>query len=357
MAASTTLSAQELREITISYGTIIGTGLLALLVCGTRLYVRKYVKVAFGIDDWACLLALLLVTTFNGIGIAVVHYGAGKRMHNVSQEDMAQWFLLYYVCVCIYLSISFAVKTNLLLFLRRVFPNAYIQHTTLGMLIFLVLFTISGSFAAAFQCTPPKYFYKLEFLMAPDRADHCFSAHTSYIIFLYQAVVIFICDVIMFLLPIPALLQLNLSASKRWALVLVFASGGVACIAPALRFSSLSFHGKETADTTFDAASSLYWMAIEYNLGLVAGSLTSLRPLFARYGLFRTAADSNRRQSRGAKRMSYRLDDSPGSSWGHGRSGHGQAGAERYQGDSVLATTVVDQTIVDQKSIETSHAH
>ncbi|KAJ1323053.1 hypothetical protein MN608_11907 [Microdochium nivale] len=259
-------------------------------------------------------------------------------------------------CICMYLSISFAIKLNLLLFLHRVFSNPYVQHTTFGMLIFLTLFTISGTFAAAMQCNPPKYIYDIEFVMGPDRAAHCFAAHTSWAIFMYQAVVIFACDIVMFLLPIPALLKLNLSASRRWALVLVFASAGVVCISPAIRFKSLEFHGKDSIDTTFDAASSLYWMAIEYNLGMVAGSLTSLRPLLARYGMFTISSDSSGRKGGGGggpDRYSYRLEDSPNNSWGTAlllelssslyehRSGPGM-----FQGDSVLATMTMGQSVV-----------
>ncbi|KAJ1337301.1 hypothetical protein MN608_00153 [Microdochium nivale] len=83
------------------------------------------------------------------------------------------------------------------------------------MLIFLVLFTIPGTFIGAFQCDQLKYIYDLEFDMAPDRAEHYFKAHTSWTIFMYQAIVIFTCDIVMFLLPTPALLRLNLSVSRR----------------------------------------------------------------------------------------------------------------------------------------------
>ncbi|CAI0653322.1 unnamed protein product [Colletotrichum noveboracense] len=57
--ASSELGADEKYEIAVSYGTIISTGVLAILVCSTRLYVRKYVINAFGIDDWACLVGLV----------------------------------------------------------------------------------------------------------------------------------------------------------------------------------------------------------------------------------------------------------------------------------------------------------
>lgn len=120
----------------------------------------------------------------------------------------------------------------------------------MGLLIFFTLFTISGTFLAAFQCNPPKYTYDIVFLMSPDRANFCFPAMTSYAIFMYQAVLIFCCDIIMFLLPFPALMSVQLNSRKSLALLAVFGSGVVACIAPAIRFKSLNFYKTGSTDTT-----------------------------------------------------------------------------------------------------------
>ncbi|KAL4883398.1 hypothetical protein BJY04DRAFT_216222 [Aspergillus karnatakaensis] len=71
---------------------------------------------------------------------------------------------------------------------------------------------------------------------------------------------------------------------KIVGLLAIFGSGIIACIAPIVRFSTLDYLRTGSTDLTFDATSSLYWMVIEFNLGLVAGSLSSLRPLhFFRY--------------------------------------------------------------------------
>ncbi|KAL6790463.1 hypothetical protein GGI42DRAFT_346998 [Trichoderma sp. SZMC 28013] len=335
-----TLLPDEKYEIAVSYGTIIGTGVFAIVVCSTKLYIRKFMLNSFGIDDWACLIGLIFVTTFNGIGLAVVYYGAGKHIQHVTADELKHWFMLYYVCICLYLSISFAVKSSILLFLRRVFPVPYVQYTTMGLLIFFTLFTISGTFLAAFQCNPPKYTYDIVFLMSPDRANFCFPAMTSYAIFMYQAVLIFCCDIIMFLLPFPALMSVQLNSRKSLALLAVFGSGVVACIAPAIRFKSLNFYKTGSTDTTFEGASSLYWMAIEYNMGLVAGSLPALRPLFQRLGMFGSSNDpssSNQNQFT----PSYQLEDQNSKQWGTGR--RTQGSRNRYQGDSVLDQTVIDR--------------
>lgn len=70
---------------------------------------------SFGIDDWACLFGLVscrllfplsltglldanglqaFVTAFNGIGLAVVHYGAGKHIEHVPTEYLEKWFMV-----------------------------------------------------------------------------------------------------------------------------------------------------------------------------------------------------------------------------------------------------------------------
>ncbi|KAK1243314.1 hypothetical protein MKX07_003942 [Trichoderma sp. CBMAI-0711] len=348
-----TLLPDEKYEIAVSYGTIIGTGVFAIVVCSTKLYIRKFMLNSFGIDDWACLVGLIFVTTFNGIGLAVVYYGAGKHIQHVTPDELKHWFMLYYVCICLYLSISFAVKSSILLFLRRVFPVPYVQWTTMILLVFFTLFTISGTFVAAFQCNPPKYTYDINFLMSPDRAKHCFPAMTSYGIFMYQAVLIFACDIIMFVLPFPALMSVQLNSRKSLALLAVFGSGVVACIAPAIRFKSLNFYKTGSTDTTFEGASSLYWMAIEYNMGLVAGSLPALRPLFSRLGML---GSSNDPASKDPNQFSpsYQLDDQNSKHWANSR--RTQASKNRFQGDSVLDATVIDHDDRDTSSRDSEDA-
>lgn len=104
-------------------------------------------------------------------------------------------------------------------------PPAYVIRTAKALLVFMAIFTVSGTFAAAFQCNPPKYMFVLEFLMSPDRASHCFSPDISYGIFLYQAVVLFCIDIVILLLPVPALLSLQMTRGKGLVIFMVFGSG------------------------------------------------------------------------------------------------------------------------------------
>ncbi|KKK16667.1 hypothetical protein AOCH_001585 [Aspergillus ochraceoroseus] len=226
------LAADEQYQQSLTYGLIIGTGLLSLIVCGLRLYTRGIVVKVFGLDDAAVCIALVVTQAFNGLGIAVVYYGEGQHFVNVSPEDRATWLRLYYVAMCLYLYASLA---------------AYDLTITNGK---------------------------------------CYSQFKLFQIVLYQAVLIFVGDLIILVAPMPILCRLNMPMRKIVALMIIFGSGIIACIAPIVRFSTLDYLRKGTTDLTYESSSSLYWMTIEFNLALVAGSLSSLRPLplFRRFG-------------------------------------------------------------------------
>ncbi|KAJ5118780.1 hypothetical protein N7526_010417 [Penicillium atrosanguineum] len=280
-AAELSLTADERHIQSLTYGLIISSSLLSLIVVSLRLYTRAVIIKLFGLDDIAVCIALVVTQCFNGLGVAVVYYGEGRHFENVSAEDRATWLKLYYAAMCIYLYASLSVKMSLLLFLRRIFVKSWIKWLTAGLMVFQVLFSVSGSLVLAFQCDPPRAAFDLTIKNAT-----CYSQFKLFQIVLYQAVLIFVADIIMLLAPVPILYGLQMPTRKIAALMAIFGTGIIACIAPVVRFSTLDYLRKGTTDLTFDSASSLYWMVIEFNLGLVAGSLSSLKPLpfFRRFG-------------------------------------------------------------------------
>ncbi|KAI1157627.1 hypothetical protein F5B18DRAFT_665822 [Nemania serpens] len=328
---STDLGDDERYEIAVTYGTIIGTGVLSLIICGARLLTRASVIRAFGSDDWACLVALVFTTFFNGIGVAIAANGAGRHGTHVLDSELALWFKLYYACTCLSLIIGLVVKASLLLYLRRLFPTPYLQRCIPGLLVFMVLITVSFVFVDAFQCNPPQYVYELQFVTAADKAQHCLPPNTVYGIFLFQAILLFIIDIIILLLPAPIVWSLQLRRGKGILVLLIFLPAIIACVAPALRFQSLNFLKTQDSDITYHSASALYWQSIEYNLGMIAGSLGCLQPLFKRIG----AVGRNYFENSKFRSSSCKLEEAH--DWL-------PRGSElRVQGDSILNTATTAQ--------------
>ncbi|KAJ5668174.1 uncharacterized protein N7477_006744 [Penicillium maclennaniae] len=236
-AAEPSLTADERYLKSLTYGLILSTGLLSLIVVSLRLYTRAVIVNLFGLDDIAVCIALVVTQCFNGLGIAVVYYGEGRHFETVSAQDRAIW-------------------------LKVLLKQAL----------------------AAFDLTITN--------------ATCYSQFKLFQIVLYQAVLIFVADIIMLIAPMSILCGLQMPVRKIAALMAIFGTGIIACIAPVVRFSTLDYLRKGTTDLTYDSASSLYWMVIEFNLGLVAGSLSSLKPLpfFRRFG---SSANSKYTESTG----------------------------------------------------------
>lgn len=99
------------------------------------------------------------------------------------------------------------------------------QRVSTGIIVFLALFTVSGCFLDAFLCNPPKYIYDLDFATAADRSRYCFPNSVTYGAYMYQAALLFTTDIMILLLPVPAILKLNMSRGRVSALVIIFGSG------------------------------------------------------------------------------------------------------------------------------------
>ncbi|KAI9734359.1 MAG: hypothetical protein M1834_002465 [Cirrosporium novae-zelandiae] len=228
----------------------------------------------WGLDDWLVLAALLLCMGFSALGIIITFYGAGLHIEHVTAEELVGWLKIYYAAECSYVFVAFMVKASLLVFLRRIFPQRSLKLATSGILIFLALFTLSGCLVLAFQCSPVRAAYDKTILDAK-----CMSTHTLFSITMFQAVTMFITDIVILIIPIPIIWKLNMPLKKQLAVMTMFGSGIIAILAGIIRFSTLTYLKDGGTDVTYTSASSLIWMDVEFNLGLIAGSLSSLRVL------------------------------------------------------------------------------
>ncbi|KAI5850998.1 hypothetical protein BZA05DRAFT_436556 [Tricharina praecox] len=211
-----------------------------LVICARRLYVRKFVVKWFGLDDWMVVVAMTFVCLFGTLSVVITYYGMGKHFWNVSPRDLAVLFKIDYVAHCSYLYISLFIKISLLVFLKRYFPDEYIQRTSRGLIIFLTVFTVSSELAIAFQCTP--------------------------------GLTMFVTDVVIPVLPMQPLWRLRVPLRERLPLMGLFLLGAVACAASLIRFTTLVYT-KDEVDGTYLMAKSAIWANVEFCFGLVAGSI------------------------------------------------------------------------------------
>lgn len=83
-------------------------------------------------------------------------------------------------------------------------------------------------------------------------------------------------------IPTPMLWKLNVNLRTRISLIGVLGLGIFACAAAFVKLGYLASYGK-LGDWLWDSRNITVWTAVELNVGIIAGSLPSLRPLFRRF--------------------------------------------------------------------------
>jgi hypothetical protein len=80
-------------------------------------------------------------------------------------------------------------------------------------------------------------------------------------------------------IPAPMLWKLNVNKRTRYSLLAILALGVFGCAACLIKLGFLVNYGK-LGDWLWDSRNITIWTVVECNIGIVAGSLPTLRPLF-----------------------------------------------------------------------------
>ncbi|KAF4154112.1 hypothetical protein CNMCM8927_001751 [Aspergillus lentulus] len=248
---------------------------LSFTAVALRCFVRLRLVKAFGWDDGLMVLAMLFNIWFAICGLAGSVAGIGKRFDQFDSVEDAHTALLHeqwwwlgqsaYVWVVATARISIAMLLLRLTAQRR---ESVVMYSVIGLtatvgLAFWLILTL--------QCDPVREFWQR------TGRGHCID--TQYVLdiaYLYSATAC-LCDFTLGLFPVYLLRHLHTSRRTKWAIRVILSMGCIAGAAVAARIPYLPDykHPDFLYATTGIAISS----NIEAGLGIMAGSLITLRPL------------------------------------------------------------------------------
>lgn len=91
-------------------------------------------------------------------------------------------------------------------------------------------------------------------------------------------------DFLVYILPLRTVIGLRLAAAQKIALLLVFSLGLLVVLAGCMRTYYIHHVVEETYDATWSGFYLWIWTAVKVNLGVICGSIPTLRPLFGGWG-------------------------------------------------------------------------
>ncbi|KAL3483665.1 hypothetical protein BJX62DRAFT_249286 [Aspergillus germanicus] len=262
------------RSISIFVVTLVFF-VLSLIAVALRCFVRLRLVRAFGRDDSLMLFAMALNVLFAICGITGSFDGLGQRTEelrhdNLSVEKALFWWWLgqaSYVWVVAVAKISIALAL-----LRLTISRAH-QYILWGVIGVSAVVGLAFWFILTLQCRPVSYFWRR------FRTEGvCISVdYLLGLAYLYSATAV-VCDFILALLPILLVSRLQMNFRTKAALAAILSVGCVASTAVIVRIPYLRHYKDE--DFLYATTDISIWSNVEAGLGITAGSLVTVRPLF-----------------------------------------------------------------------------
>ncbi|GKT48321.1 uncharacterized protein ColSpa_08502 [Colletotrichum spaethianum] len=255
-----------------------------LIAAGIFVLARAYVKICIvknvAVDDWLIFGAMIGYTAYGGIALHGVTNGAtGKHITELTVDQAAVSLRAWYICEVLYSPITLAIRTSIALLLLRLAPNKIHRWIIYANLVVVWMISIAFFCIMTFQCMPPSYFWRQLY----GDPGSCIDLNIVPDATIAHSIISALSDWCMGLLPIALLWNVNLNRRTKVLVAILLSMGMVAGVALIVRIPYVK-RLAISADFLYETIDVAIWSVLEPALGIIAASVTSLRPLFHNWG-------------------------------------------------------------------------
>ncbi|KAF2014200.1 hypothetical protein BU24DRAFT_423226 [Aaosphaeria arxii CBS 175.79] len=243
--------------------------LLAIGLCGARLYSRIRPKFLLRIDDYLILIGTFLCTVNFGISAASGSHGWGHHTAYVTPKNIVLVFKLNFVTQVLWILAIALVRLSIASSLLRLSPDRAWKWTLWTIIGIQILTYIGHMIFQFFNCMPLRANWE------PVYDIRCWP-RKYVLIFGWTANSILVAiDVILALLPIHLIRTLHRSIREKILICCLMAMGLVAAAIAAYRMgiSDKTFAGDLLSSTVMMSM----WCMLEVLLGIIAACLAPLK--------------------------------------------------------------------------------
>ncbi|KAF4983407.1 hypothetical protein FZEAL_1136 [Fusarium zealandicum] len=245
---------------------------LATIAVVARLYVRLSMIRNIGWDDGFMVAAMVLSWAGQILIYVQVAYGVGKHAGDIDWETYMVGKKLNFLSQPIFLIAICVVKLSVGCALMRIASTKFYRRLILGIMIFMAVYTISCLFCK-----------DLRVLWRDDVTRQCWTLPTiTALLYTNSALNITTDFLFAIVIPLPMLWNLNVHLRTRLSLLGILSLGVFVSAAAIIKVCYLANYGKY-GDVLWDSRYIIIWAVVELNVGIVGGTLPSLRPLFKQY--------------------------------------------------------------------------
>ncbi|WYZ38155.1 hypothetical protein EsH8_III_000069 [Colletotrichum jinshuiense] len=253
-------------------GIAIGFVVASAFVLSLRLYARLVLLKTAGKDDWTISLAMACSVIVTIATCLEVKYGMGRHVENVSGEEMTEQLKYLLVSVLNYNMGMNIAKVSFLLQYRRIFVSKAVQRVCLWAMVYVVIWACVQATLLGVSCLPISF-------IVPSTAGFCLDTLS---IWYFSSAMSLATDFMIFCIPLPSVLKLQLPNKQKIMLFGIFCLGFFVCIISVYRMFTLRA-AVFSQDPPWENIGAAIWSAIELNTSIIVASLPTIRPLLAKW--------------------------------------------------------------------------
>ncbi|CAI7627029.1 unnamed protein product [Penicillium glandicola] len=245
---------------------------LATAFVGMRMYTRVKLMNRVEANDWMVIIALVNSYVFMALDIIEAVSGMGTHLKDIPPNILERQMKAFWLTIPFYNAAVLCAKASILMQYFRVFPTHRMRVICWVMITILGIYGTWAVISAFLNCIPVAKFWDDSIpgfcLSKPKLWFSNASMHIS-------------TDIAILIIPIPALMSVDLPRRQKIALMIMFSLGGFVCITSIIRLVSLK-QISDSTDPTYDNVGAASWSAVECNTGIICACLPTLKPLIAR---------------------------------------------------------------------------
>ncbi|KAM0433442.1 hypothetical protein ACHAPT_004322 [Fusarium lateritium] len=266
-------------------GVVVMLLAIATLVVVLRLWTRFVILNQLGADDYLAFVSLLVVIACGVAMILETRYGLGKHVSAINLETVPLYLKNFYVAVVLYAASLMFIKLTFLLHYYRLLAIQEMKKVYKAAILLVSSWALSQVLVGIFICWPIRGFWDktVDAKCIPNQPQWYINAAGN-----------IVTDVMVFLLPIPAIRSLRLPRTQKFILAGIFSLGFLCVllslaqiianssstvILSAIRIEYL----QDFEDFTWKHVESNLWSMAELTSALICACLPTLRPFVMRY--------------------------------------------------------------------------
>ncbi|KAF3015887.1 hypothetical protein E8E14_009573 [Neopestalotiopsis sp. 37M] len=285
-------------------------GVIAAIVIILRLWARVFLVKHVGFDDALISIAVLLSWAFMAATIAAVQHGMGMHIAEAlahENNDLTSYAQIVWFSSIFYNACLGFIKISVLALYMRL-GDRTLRRLAVVMIGVVGCQATGNVMACIFQCSPVAAAYDQTIT---DKK--CVNINAFY---LANAAVNIFTDLLTYTLPIKLIINLQMPRRQKIGLAVILCLGLFACVSSIIRITYIP-QMLTALDATYVISGAMYWSVIEINIGILAASIPSFKPIASRYAP-RLLGSSYNQSGKGGRNGSSYLKSS-----GLGRSKNG----------------------------------